>query len=72
MVRLELGGPPAATSSPWAAMPSFLQGLPGREARLVPVASAAQLDPALFQGVCWHLTSRRSETPMALLGSVVG
>ena len=64
--------PPAAAPSPWAAVPSFLQGRPGREARLVPVARAALLDPTLFQGVCWHLGSGRARMPMGLLGSVAG
>lgn len=72
MVRLELGVPPAAAPSPWAAMPTFLQGSPGGEGRLVPVARAALQGPTLFQGVCWHSGSRMSWMPAVLLGSAVG
>lgn len=72
MVRLELRVPPSAAPSPWAAIPSFLQGHPGGEARLVPVARAALMGPTLFQGVCWHMGSGRTRMRMVLLGSAVG
>lgn len=72
VVRLDLGVLPAAAPSPWAAMPSFLQGHPCREARLVPLARAALLDPTLFQGVCWHVGSGRARMPVGLLGSMAG
>lgn len=63
--RGEAEGGGATSSCPQllAAVPNFLQGHADREARLVAVARAALLDPTIFQGVCWHLGSRRAQMP---------
>lgn len=68
-----MGVPPAAVPSSWAAIPNFLQGHPGREARLVPlVPLVGSAGPHYFSGSLLALGQQEGSDAMGLLGNLAG